>query len=283
MAKAAVCAGLLLCGAFFQFSHAFVHPSGMFRAPARILKMSDEDFPSDTSSEDFATTVTSRPVNDDPDMREALKKELLQLGAITSRGQFATEDEKDLAVDLVYRLEGLNPTSTTAGDDIYGTWELVYSDVEPFRSSPFFMAVREVFGDDDEKASQAFALHRAATSISEIGKVKQVLSPGQMSSEVDLKVGLFASVPFSLTATVVSTASMTEKSAEAFEITMDKTKVINSNVFKFLDSFDGVPVNSVFERLRGSVPPVTLNTYFLDDTMRISRTGDEHFFVYART
>ena len=35
------------------------------------------------------------------------------------------------------------PTSSVDEDGLTGEWELVYSDVELFRSSPFFLAIEE--------------------------------------------------------------------------------------------------------------------------------------------
>lgn len=57
-----------------------------------------------------------------------------------------------------------------------GVWELIYTDTQPFRSSPFFMAVDELFGDERGLAEALFAFHRAATSNGEIGRVKQTIS-----------------------------------------------------------------------------------------------------------
>lgn len=34
--------------------------------------------------------------------------------------------------------------------------------------------------------------------------------------------------------------------------------------------------------LRGSVPESKLSTYYLDENMRISRTPDDHVFVYVK-
>jgi len=240
----------------------------------------EDDSPSDTS---LLTTEPVVPESDeDSAFREKLKSEILALGAVTNRGQIASDDEKDLVIDLVYQLEAMNPTYVTNDESSYGTWELVYSDVEPFRSSPFFMAVRDFFGDDDERASTAFNLHRLATSTSEIGKVKQIIEAGSLTSEVDLKVGTIPSIPFAVTGTVISKASITPSGQDGYDVTVETTKVENSSVLKFLDGLVEVPVKQIFERIRGSTPTVSMSTYYLDDTMRISRTRDEHLFVYLK-
>mmetsp|Transcript_22332 Transcript_22332/g.36924 ORF Transcript_22332/g.36924 Transcript_22332/m.36924 type:complete len:295 (+) Transcript_22332:82-966(+) len=272
--------------AFIGTKAGSIHAKALSKITWTPVRMSDMgDFPSDTSSMVEEEPESPPESEEDVTYREKLKSEIIALGATTNRGQIASEDEKDIVIDLVYQLESMNPSPKTNIAASYGTWELVYSDVELFRSSPFFMAVRDLFGDDDEKASQAFSLHRLATSTSEIGKVKQVLGPSTLVSEVDLKVGTIPSLPFAITGTVVSDAEVTANGDQSLQVTVGKTKVSNSNILKFLNLEDmgaAVPVKDVFERLRGSVPTVPLNTYYLDDTMRISRTQDEHFFVYIR-
>jgi hypothetical protein len=98
-----------------------------------------------------AAGVTARQpttLGDNPELREKIKQEISVIAAATNRGQLATQEEKDTVCDLTYQLEALNPIpETTNSSAIGGTWELIYSDVQPFRSSPFFMAVGTLFGD----------------------------------------------------------------------------------------------------------------------------------------
>ena len=56
----------------------------------------------------------------------------------------------------------------------------MYSDTQPFRSSPFFMAIGELFGEEKDRAETLFAFHRAATSIGEIGRVRQTISESML-------------------------------------------------------------------------------------------------------
>ncbi|CAM9312990.1 unnamed protein product, partial [Hapterophycus canaliculatus] len=103
-----------------------------------------------------------------------------------------------------------------------GPWELVYTDTQPFRCSPFFMALGEVFGEEKGQAETLFSLHRAATSNGEIGRVRQTISEAMLVrvqddhvkvrpycvSEIDLKVGLFPGLPMALKGTVVTKARL---------------------------------------------------------------------------
>ena len=70
-------------------------------------------------------------------MRSELKISLLRIGAVSDRGQFASAIESARAAEVVSLLEGFasEAASTSA---LAGTWDLVYTDVEPFRASPFW-------------------------------------------------------------------------------------------------------------------------------------------------
>lgn len=56
----------------------------------------------------------------------------------------------------------------------------MYTDTQPFRCSPFFMALGEVFGEEKGQAETLFSLHRAATSNGEIGRVRQTISESML-------------------------------------------------------------------------------------------------------
>lgn len=59
----------------------------------------------------------------------------------------------------------------------------MYTDTQPFRCSPFFMALGEVFGEEKGQAETLFSLHQAATSNGEIGRVRQTISEAMLVSE----------------------------------------------------------------------------------------------------
>ena len=75
------------------------------------------------------------------------------------------------------------PPSTVDEAGLAGEWELVYSDVELFRSSPFFLAIQEAYGRAGvpEKAELFFKLHELQTcswGVSKIGRVAQTIKDG---------------------------------------------------------------------------------------------------------
>jgi hypothetical protein len=62
-----------------------------------------------------------------------------------------------------------------------------------------FCTLRRI--QDRERGETAFALHRAAASNGEIGRVRQIISASELISEVDLRVGLISGIPFSMQGT----------------------------------------------------------------------------------
>ena len=73
---------------------------------------------------------------------------MLRVAALTDRGQRlntliapAYQEKRDEMEDLLAQLK-TNPY-TVSEANLQGEWELVYSSVELFRSSPFFLAIEE--------------------------------------------------------------------------------------------------------------------------------------------
>ncbi|CAM9920004.1 unnamed protein product [Ectocarpus sp. 4 AP-2014] len=251
----------------------------------RLGMMSFEagDFPSDVGDAAGSSAVPAVLADDNPELRETMKREVLSIAATSNRGQVATQEEKDAAMDLIFQLESLNPTpDATNVNTIGGVWELVYTDTQPFRCSPFFMALGEVFGEEKGQAETLFSLHQAATSNGEIGRVRQTISESMLVSEIDLKVGLLPGLPMALKGTVVTKARLNPVSSDSFTVAVESTSVTNNNILSFLDDAVQVPVEQVYSTLRGSVPEAKLSTYYLDDDMRISRMSDDHVFVFVR-
>jgi hypothetical protein len=53
----------------------------------------------------------------------------------------------------------MGPPPGTDWRDVNGRWELVWSDVAPFRISPFFLTLGKLFGEQ-RAAEDFFRLHR---------------------------------------------------------------------------------------------------------------------------
>jgi len=141
----------------------------------------------------------------------ALQNQLLRIAASTDRGQYANSMEKEEVLRLVESLEATateiaphKPPSPSSDDTttpllpppLIGTWSLLYSTTQLFRSSPFFLAGRSTCRTPDQvKQYDWFCdMHRAALAISNIGNVRQIVKAnGRLVNEFEVKVG---SVPF---------------------------------------------------------------------------------------
>ena len=239
--------------------------------PDSLLDPNLKDFTVDTNEEDES-------------IRTELKRELLLLSSVSDRGLFLSTEEKSIVEDIVTQLEALNPTSETASQS-YGVWDLVCTNTQAFRSSPFFQTIRSVL-NDKTSADNAFNLHAAATSVGKVGRVRQVIQEnGKFTSEVDLEVGFLPGMPMTMKGTVITNARFEIIGAEQWELSIDSTMIKKSNIpilDQLLDEMPKLPVGDFYNRVRRSVPTVYLKTYYVDDSVRITRDVDENFYVFVR-
>lgn len=100
-----------------------------------------------------------------------------------------------------------------------GTWELVLSDVEPFRASVFFLALAEaVEANLKPNASDgALTVHSLATGGGEVGRVAHVIEDNgtRLHSLVELRSGSLPSLPVALTGTVVSSGELSASNSNS--------------------------------------------------------------------
>lgn len=255
------------------------------------LSMPDDPYPSDYDADDLESTEKSVAVDtneEDSVLRDELKRELILLSSVTNRGMCASTEEENLVTELITELEALNPTSDPALNS-QGDWELCYSSTQSFRSSPFFLAIRALLGDDNKAmADNAFTIHDRATTASRVGKVRQIIDKDnrELVSEYDVSVGLVPGLPVRVKGTVVTSADLNAIAPETWEMTVRGTKVNGSNV-PFLDQYldDNaveIPVGEVYKTLNGDVPIAILKTFYVDEGMRITRDVDDNFFVFTR-
>lgn len=229
------------------------------------------DFPDDTGPSDYDTddlppaekSVVVDDNEEDIEIRDALKRELLLLASVTNRGLYSNRDEAGLVLDLVSQLEALNPTANPA-DHCEGEWDLCYCSTQLFRSSPFFQAIRSAVGEENKQlAENGFQLHDQATSGSRIGRVKQILSKDQLINELDLEVGVLPGLPFKVKGTVVTSASMRIVSDKQMELQLENTKVKGSNIPLLNQIMEEelhleLPVGEVYKTVRGDVPVISI-------------------------
>lgn len=229
------------------------------------LHVFEDEQPSDYDSSELMPTEQDATVDlDDNDIpiRDALKRELLLLASVTNRGEYATEEEVNIIIDLVTQLEALNPTADPASSCV-GEWDLALSSTQLFRSSPFFQSIRAAVGDDNQSiANNGFDLHDAATTVSRIGRVRQTVTNSKLISEVDLEVGLAPGIPIRIKGTVRTSASLKVTSPESWELRVTTTEVKGSNIPLFNQFLEDLhfelPAGDLFSALSGDVPVVKM-------------------------
>ncbi|KAL3777362.1 hypothetical protein ACHAW5_002639 [Stephanodiscus triporus] len=260
-----------------------------------------------------------------------IQNSILRIAASTDRGQNADSSQKESVSALIASLESSysapkkqTPPDEEAGANIIiipsymtGTWELLYSNTQLFRSSPFFLAGRSTCKTNEEaKRYDWFCdMHRAALAISTIGNVRQVITKrGGLINEFEVKVGAVpflsdlvpgwkysGGLPLTIDGAIVSAADVSpvpsssssrdEKNPMEWEVHMDTVEIRGSNVPILRNILDSENVrlrsrdlSKVLEDNVESyvVPRPVLRTTYVDDGMRIVRDMDDNVYIYGR-
>ena len=194
--------------------------------------------------------------------RDVLIAKLLQIAAATERGQIATDTQKTTVDDVVMQLEEINPNPQPVETDLLdGTWTLVYTSSQLFKSNPFLLP--------------------AATPLLQVGQVRQTIriDDGSLATEVDV-----VAFPV-ISGTVKTTARITPVGGERLELTVEKTTLTGGKIANRLDlggiNFD-VPIEQIYTRIKNTSPDSYVDTYYLDEKLRISRSKQGKLYIYSR-
>ena len=257
--------------------------------------------------EDKTPVETKPPPGPQPDDTLADKNTLFlqSLGAITNRGEFATPQQKEAASSVITALEAIivedDDEPNNNNNMLQGTWELVYSNTQLFRASPFFLAGRATCTTPEQAQQYDWFcdMHRKALAMSQIRAVRQIVTPDQLISEFEVEAG---SVPFvstysgglpvTITGAIVSTADLTYLTNTQWELFMDTVEIKGSNLPLLRQLLDIPSVQLATRDLSNAIesvvpeyspPKPALRTTYCTEQYRISRDQDDNVFVYVRT
>tara|TARA_Y100001968_G_scaffold333151_1_gene394411 strand:+ start:5607 stop:6347 length:741 start_codon:yes stop_codon:yes gene_type:complete len=239
--------------------------------------------------------------------KEAIKLKILKLSAITDRGQRLNKlispvyqekcsEIENLVSDLHSMSEEINEK------DISGDWELIYSNVELFRSSPFFLAIEEAL-NNKSKSDLFFKLHQlqvGSFGISTIGKITQNIDfqKKELISSFDTIIFGLTTIPiigwFKLLPTfggrVLTISNKISLKDNMLEMTIQKTKVIGVEGLNRIPIFSNIlmdkwyPVNQIWSKLpwNKEQPNCNLEIFYIDEDMRITKDKYGSLFIYIR-
>jgi hypothetical protein len=220
-----------------------------------------------------------------------IKARVLQVAALTDRGQRLNtlvaptyQEKRGLMSELIEALSAAQ-TKPVTESDLEGEWELVFSEVELFRSSPFFLAIEEALNgspniptlgrwlgltDPSKKAELFFKLHQLQVlswGASTVGRIAQRLDFKEETLESSFDTTIFGLtvIPivgwFKLLPTfggrVVTEADKLVLDAETSTLRMElsRTRVVTAPGVPRIPLVDGLlmdrwyPVNAVWKLL----------------------------------
>ncbi|WIA38915.1 hypothetical protein OEZ86_005068 [Tetradesmus obliquus] len=217
--------------------------------------------PSTPSSSSSSSVVTS------------IKLQLLELVAALDRGRLAGHADKEAVERLVASLEGsgagLAPFGGTPAP-VEGRWELLYTNKEVFRASPFFAAFQGGLVQSKELAEAIFAFTDAIPGADILSAHQTVsLLSGSLISEVGMRVWPgFSGV-------VVTSSRLSVASPTRLDLAVENTRVAGSSFGPFLDNV-AVPVEQLITQLRGEgAAAASYEVTFVDAQLRVTRAGDQ--------
>ncbi len=238
---------------------------------------------------------------------EGIKKKIYQIAAITDRGQrlnrliapMYQEKLKEME-DLIDSLESFN--TEVSEEKLCGEWELIYSTVELFRSSPFFLAIEKAL-NDEFKSNLFFKLHQlqvGSFGLSTIGRIAQNIDfdKKEFLSTFDTTIFGLTTIPilgwFKLLPTfggrVITLADNLILKDKVLKMNLKKTKVSKVDGLNKIPFFSTLlmerwyPVKEVWEKLpwNKEIPSCEVSVFYLDEEIRIMKDLYGSIFIYVR-
>ncbi len=238
---------------------------------------------------------------------EEIKKKIYQIAAITDRGQRLNKliapmyQEKSKEMEkLINSLENFN--MEVSEEKLSGEWELIYSTVELFRSSPFFLAIEKAL-NDEFKSNLFFKLHQlqvGSFGLSTIGRIAQNIDfdKKEFLSTFDTTIFGLTTIPilgwFKLLPTfggkVITLADDLNLEDRVLKMNLQKTKVSKVDGLNKIPIFSKIlmdrwyPVKEVWEKLpwNKEIPSCEVTVIYLDDEIRIMKDLYGEIFIYIK-
>ncbi len=238
---------------------------------------------------------------------EETKKKIYQIAAITDRGQRLNKliapmyQEKSKEIEeLIKSLESFN--TEISEEKLSGEWELIFSTVELFRSSPFFLAIEKAL-NDEFKSNLFFKLHQlqvGSFGLSTIGRIAQRIDfdKKEFLSTFDTTIFGLTTIPilgwFKLLPTfggrVITLADELNLQDNFLQMSLRKTKVSKVEGLNKIPIFSNLlmdrwyPVKEVWEKLpwNKEIPSCEVLVIYLDEEIRIMKDLYGSIFIYVR-
>ena len=239
--------------------------------------------------------------------KEKLKQEIYKLSALTDRGQrlnkLISPIYQEKLTEINQLINNLKSYSLPITEDIIsGEWELIFSNVELFRSSPFFLAIENAL-NNKVKSDLFFKLHQLQVSsfgLSTIGKISQKIDfqNKEFISTFDTIIFGLTTIPligwFKLFPTfggsVTTLADDLVLVDNKLKMSLDKTKVTKVEGLKEIPIFSKLlmnkwyPVKDVWKKLPWNKvnPNCEVSIIFIDEDLRIMNDIYGSIFIYVR-
>ena len=239
--------------------------------------------------------------------KKEIKEKIYKISAKTDRGQRLNKLIAPMYQENLKEIRSLSKeliafNSEINEEKLNGDWELIFSDVELFRSSPFFLAIEKAL-DNQKRSDLFFKLHQlqvCSFGLSTIGKVSQRINftKREFISTFDTTIFGLTTIPifgwFKLLPTfggrVTTLANEISLNKNVLKMTLQKTKVSEVEGLKRIPIFSNLlmekwyPVKNIWEKLpwNSNEPSLEVFIKYLDEDMRIIEDIYGSIFVYVR-
>ena len=240
--------------------------------------------------------------------KEKLKQEIYKLSALTDRGQRLNKLISPIYQENLIEVNKLikdlsNYSEPVSKENISGEWELIFSNVELFRSSPFFLAIENAL-KSKVKSDLFFKLHQLQVSsfgLSTIGKITQTIDfqKREFLSTFDTIIFGLTTIPiigwFKLFPTfggsVITLADELTLVGNKLRMDLQKTKVAEVQGLNKIPLFSKFlmdkwyPVKDVWKKLPWNKdnPNCEVSIIFIDEDLRIMNDIYGSIFIYIRS